>query len=125
LTLEALIFGGIEVKVSYSVIFTVFSKLYAIYFGSTTGTTDSQTVYLGSLTVLFTQPDTLQSVQYKMLTLAYPNGKWPEPKKDGKHFTMDVNDAMSIAAPLLGIGANNAYLLQTTITNTYYTDYDS
>ncbi len=123
LTLEALIFGGVEIKVSYSVIFTVFSKLYGIYFGSTTGTTDSQTVYLGSLIVTFTQPDTLQTVQYKILTLAYLNGKWPELKKDGKHFTMEVSDALSIAAPLLGSGSNNAYLLQTTITNTRYSAY--
>lgn len=123
LTLEALLFGGIEIKVSYSVIFTVFSKLYAIYFGSTTGTTDSQTVYLGSLTAKFTQPDTLQTVEYKMLTLAYTQGKWPELKQDGKHFVMDVSDAMSIAAPLTGSGSNNAYLLQTTITNTQYGAY--
>lgn len=123
LTLAALIFGQIEVKVNYSVILTVFSKLFAIYFGSTTGTTDSQTLYLGSLTVTFTQPDTFQTVQYKMLTLAYPNGKWPELKRDGKHFVMDVNDAMSIAAPLSGSGANNAYILQTTITNTQYSQY--
>lgn len=122
LTLAALLFGNLEVKLSYSVIFTVFSKLYATYFGSTTGTTDSQTIGLGALIVTFTQPDTLQSVQYKILTLAYIKSTWPQLAQAGKHYTMDV-EGTSIAAPLSGAGVNNAYLLQTTLTNTQYSAY--
>jgi hypothetical protein len=122
-TLAALLFGNLEIKVSYSAIFTSFSKLALIYFGSTTGTTDSSVVGLGSLIMTFTQPDTFQTVQYKILTLAYSKGKFPELKKGGKHFTVDIDDAMSIAAPLSGAGLNNAYLLQTTITNTQYSQY--
>jgi hypothetical protein len=122
LTLSALLFGNLEVKLSYSVIFTVFSKLYATYFGSTAGTTDAQAIGLGSLIVTFTQPDTLQTVQYKILTLAYMKSTWPQLGQGGKHFTMDV-EGTSIAAPLSGSGVNNAYLLQTTLTNTQYGAY--
>lgn len=122
LTLAALLFGNLEIKLSYSVIFTVFSKLYATYFGSTTGTTDAQAIGLGSLVVTFTQPDTLQSVQYKILTLAYIKATWPQLGQSGKHFSMDI-EGTSIAAPLIGAGANNAYLLQMTLNNTQYGAY--
>lgn len=122
LTLSSLIFGAIEVKASYSLIFTAASRLFLTYFGSTTGTTDAQALGLGSLTVTFTQPDTLQSVQYKILTLGYLESTWPEMKKDGKHYETKVSGT-SIAAPLSGAGANNAYLLQTTLTNTQYSAY--
>jgi len=122
LTLAALIFGDLAITASFSLIFTAAARLYQMYFGSPTGTTDAQTLFLGSLTVLFTQPDTLQTVQYKILTLAYEKTPIPAPKKDGKHWNLSV-EGQSVAAPLSGVGANNAYLLQTTLTNTQYSQY--
>lgn len=122
LTLAAIIFGMINIGVGFEVVFTVASKIYQTYFGSTSGTTDAQALGLGSLNVLFTQPDTLQTVAYNILTLGYTKVGLPAPNKDGKHFKLPVSGT-SIAAPLSGVGANNAYLLQTTINNTQYSAY--
>lgn len=118
----ALVYGNLAIKASFAVIFTVFSKVFQTYYGSPTGTTDAQALGLGSLEVIFTQPDGLHTVKYKILTLAYTKTSTPEPKTDGKHFTMNV-EGQSIAAPLIGAGANNAYLLQTTLTNTQFAAY--
>lgn len=122
LTLAALIFGLVDVGVAFDLVFTSASKIYQTYFGGTTGTTDAQALGLGSFVVTFTQPDTLQTVTYTMLTLAYTKTGMPVPKKDGKHFKLPVSGT-SIAAPLSGAGANNAYILQTTLTNTQYASY--
>ena len=103
-------------------LFTVFSKVFQTYYGSSAGATDAQVLGLGSLEVIFTQPDTLHTVKYKILTLAYTKTNIPEPKTDGKHFEMSV-EGKSIAAPLIGAGANNAYLLQTTLNNTQFSAY--
>ena len=117
-----LVYGNLDFKVSFAVLFTVFSKVFQTYYGSASGATDAQALGLGSLEVTFTQPDGLHSVKYKILTLAYTKTNIPEPKTDGKHFEMSV-EGKSIAAPLIGAGANNAYLLQTTLTNTQFSAY--
>lgn len=122
LVLAAIIFGMLGVGVGFEVAFTTASKIYQTYYGSTTGTTDAQALGLGSLNVVFTQPDTLQTAAYNILTLGYTKVGLPAPNKDGKHFKMPVSGT-SIAAPLSGVGANNAYLLQTTINNTQYSAY--
>jgi len=123
LTLAAIIFGGKrDYGVAFDLVFTNTNKIYQTYFGSSAGTTDSQTLYLGNLTLTFTAPDTLQSVSYNILTLAYTKTGLPAMKKDGKHYKLPVS-ATSIAAPLSGSGSNNAYMLQTTINNTQYSAY--
>lgn len=122
LTLAAIIFGRLNVDIGFDVVFTTASRIYLTYFGSTSGTTDAQALGLGSLTVTFTQPDTLQTVTYSILTLAYTKVTKPVPKTDGKHFEMKVSGT-SIAAPLSGVGSNNTYLLQTTLNNTQYSAY--
>lgn len=122
LTLAATIFGMVDVGVAFDIVFTTASKIYQTYYGGTSGTTDAQVLGLGSFTVTFTQPDTLQSVTYTILTLAYTKTGMPSPKKDGKHFKLPVSGT-SIAAPLSGVGANNAYVLQTTLNNTQYSAY--
>lgn len=123
LTLAAIIFGGdLQITANYALVFTAAARLFQMYFGSSTGTTDSQTLFLGSLLVTFTQPDTLQSVTYSILTLAYEKIPWPVAKKDGKAWNLTV-DGESVAAPLSGAGPNNPYLLQATINNTQYSAY--
>jgi len=122
LTLAAIIYGMLTVGVGFDVVFTAASKIYQTYFGSTTGTTDAQALGLGSLLVTFTQPDTLQTVQYSILTLAYTKIGMPAPNKDGKHYSLNVSGT-SIASPLAGVGVNNAYMLQTTVNNTQYSGY--
>lgn len=122
LTLAATIFGMLDLGVAFDIVFTSASKIYQTYYGSTSGTTDAQALGLGSFAVTFTQPDTLQSVTYTILTVGYTKTGMPSPKKDGKHFKLPVSGT-SIAAPLSGAGANNAYLLQTTLNNTQYASY--
>lgn len=122
LTLAALMFGMLDIGFSFDAAFIAASRFYLTYFGSSSGTTDSQTLGLGSLAVTFTQPDTLQSVTYTILTLGYTKTTISNPKKDGKHYKMNVSST-SIAAPLAGVGANNAYVLQTTLSNTQYAAY--
>lgn len=122
LTLAAIIFGMLDIGIAFDVVFTSASKIYQAYFGSTSGTTDAQALGLGSFTITFTQPDTLQSVSYSALTLAYTKVSLPVLKKSGKHFKLSVSGT-SVAAPLSGAGSNNAYLLQTTLNNTQYSSY--
>lgn len=122
MTLAAIIFGLLDIGLAFEMVFSNGNKIYQTYFGSTSGTTDAQTLGLGSFVVTFTQPDTLQTLTYTILTVAYTKTSMPVPKKDGKHFKMAVSGT-SIAAPLSGAGSNNAYLLQTTLTNTQYASY--
>lgn len=117
-----LIFGKLDVKLKWSLILTSFSPIYKTYYGSTTGTTDSTQVGYGSFNALLTQPDTLNTLQYNVLTAAYTNTPWPEPKEDGKHWDLDY-EATSVVVPPGGSGPNNAYKLQTTITNTQFAQY--
>jgi hypothetical protein len=117
-----LIFGKLDVKVKATLILTAFSPIYQTFYGSKTGTTDSTQVGLGSFNALFTQPDTLNTLAYNILTLGYTNTPWPEPKEDGKHWDLDI-EGTSVVTPLSGSGPNNAYKLQTTLTNTQYGAY--
>lgn len=123
LTLAALIFGGdLEINAKYTLAFTSASRIFLAYFGGTGGTTDAQALGLGALIVTFTQPDTLNTLTYTILTLGYLKVPPPKPKDDGKHYTLDV-EGTSVAAPLSGAGPNNPYLLQTTLVNTQYGAY--
>jgi hypothetical protein len=117
-----LLFTKLDVKLKWSLILTDFSPIYQTFFGSKTGTTDSTQVGLGSFNALFTQPDTLNSLQYKVLTVGYTNSPWPDPQEDGKHWDLDV-EGTSVVVPLSGSGPNNAYKLQTTLTNTQFSQY--
>jgi hypothetical protein len=116
---SCLIFTDLDVKLKWSLILTSFSPVYKTFYGSTTGTTDSTQIGTGSFNALFTQPDTLNTLQYNVLTVGYTNTPWPEPKEDGKHWDLDY-EGTSLVVPPSGSGPNNAYKLQTTITNTQY-----
>lgn len=117
-----LIFTKLDVKLKWSLILTDFSPIYQTFYGSKTGTTDSTQVGLGSFNALFTQPDTLNTLQYKVLTVGYTNSPWPAPAEDGKHWDVDY-EGTSVVTPLSGAGPNNAYKLQTTLTNTQFAAY--
>lgn len=117
-----LVFTKLDVKLKWSLILTVFSAIYQTFFGSKTGTTDSTQVGLGSFNALFTQPDGINSLQYNVLTVGYTNSPWPAAAEDGKHWDLDV-EGTSVVVPLSGAGPNNAYKLQTTLTNTQYGAY--
>ena len=117
LTLAALIFGNINVDLGFDVVYTNPSKVYLTYFGSATGTTDSQTLGLGSFNVTFTQPDTFQSVTYNIATTNYTKNGLPSPKKDGKHYKQ------TLSASSTSNQAANSYVLQTTINNMQYALY--
>lgn len=117
-----LIFTDLDVKLKWSMILTAFSPIYKTYYGGTGGTTDSTQVGLGSFNALFTQPDTLNTLMYNVLTVGYTNTPWPEPKEDGKHWDIDY-EGTSVVVPPSGSGPNNAYKLQTTLTNTQFSSY--
>lgn len=117
-----LIFGKLDVKLKYSLILTSFSPIYKTFYGGPSGTTDSTQVGLGTFNALLTQPDTLNTLQYNILTVAYTNSPWPSPTEDGKHWDLDV-EGTSVVAPISGAGPNNTYKLQTTLTNTQYGAY--
>lgn len=122
LTLAALIYGDLEINAKYKLTWTSTSRIFLTYFGSNSGTTDAQSLGLGSLTVLFTQADGFHTLQYKILTLGYLKAQPPAPKEDGKHYIQEV-EGTSVPVPLNGSGPNNPYLLQTTLTNTKYGSY--
>jgi len=115
-------FTKLDVKLKYSLILTAFSKIYNTFYGSPTGTTDSVQVGYGAFNALFTQPDTLNTLQYNILTVGYTNSPWPDPQEDGKHWDIDY-EGTSVVVPPSGSGPNNAYKLQTTLTNTQYGAY--
>jgi hypothetical protein len=115
-------FAKLDVKLKYSLILTAFSKIYNTFYGSPTGTTDSQQVGYGSFNALLTQPDTLNTLQYNILTVGYTNSPWPDPQEDGKHWDIDY-EGTSVVVPPSGSGPNNAYKLQTTLTNTQFSSY--
>lgn len=112
LTLAALIFGNLSVDVSLGIVFQNAQLLNLTYFGSTTGTTDAQPIGAGSLLLLFTQPDTFHTLQYNVATMHYSKTKPPEPKKDGKHYMLDI------AATGVSNQGASAYICQATVTNT-------
>jgi hypothetical protein len=87
------------------------------YLGGTSGTTDSQTIGSGSLTLTFTQPDGFHSVTYTLTTLHYAQVKMPEPKKDGKHYKLTL-EGTSVSNQ-----GQNAYLISVAIQNTQNSSY--
>jgi len=90
LILAGLIFGNINVDVTLEVVFTSASHIALTYLGSTTGTTDSQTLGVGSLSLLFTQADTFHTLKASITTLVYTKAGVPQPKRDGKAFRMPL-----------------------------------
>jgi hypothetical protein len=117
LTLAALIFGNIEVKANVDLIMQNAQLIALTYWGSTTGTSDAQTIGAGNLTVKFSQPDGFHTVQYTLPTLHYTQTKMPEPKKDGKHFKVNA-EGTSVSNQ-----SQNGYVIQVTIQNTKNVSY--
>jgi hypothetical protein len=117
LTLGALIFGNIDVKTNIEIIMQNSQLIALTYLGGTAGTTDSQTIGSGSLTLTFTQPDGFHSVTYTLTTLHYAQVKMPEPKKDGKHYKLTL-EGTSVSNQ-----GQNAYIISVAIQNTQNTAY--
>lgn len=117
LTLAAIIFGNLDVTVTADVVMQNSQLIALTYWGSTSGTADSQTMGTGNMTVKFTQADGFHTVQYQMLTLHYDKLTEPTPKKDGKHYKVGIS-AQSVSNQTA-----NTYLLQTTVTNSQTTAY--
>lgn len=111
LTLAAIIFGNLMVNVSFNTIFTNPNYFYKTYFGSTSGTADSQTVSSGAFVATFTQADTFGSISYNIPFTQYSKVGGITPKKDGKAFRQQI-----AASGTSNQGAN-AYVAQTTINN--------
>jgi hypothetical protein len=113
----ASIFGQLNADTTLDLLYQNGSRVAEVYFGGSAGTTDSQTVYLGSLTLLFTQPDGFHTVQYTIPTQAYTKVGMPQPKTDGKAMRQQVQ------ATSISNNGVNASLVQTTVTNTTYAAY--
>lgn len=111
LTLAAIIFGNLMVAVSFNAIFTNPQMFYKTYFGSTSGTADSQVVGSGAFVATFTQADTFGSISYNIPFTQYSKVGGIVPKKDGKAYRQQI-----AAAGTSNQGAN-AYVAQTTINN--------
>lgn len=111
IVLAALIFGKVQVDVSFNFVMQNAQLILLNTTGSTTGTSDSQTVGSGSMNLIFTQADGFHTVQYNMLTLDYTKVPVPEPKNDGKYFSVAAS-----ATSTSNMG-QNAYVLQTTVGN--------
>jgi hypothetical protein len=114
LTPAALIFGNLTVDVAFDVVYINGSRIQQVYFGSSTGSSDSQTVYLGAFSVTFAQPDGFQSVTYTVFTIAYTKVGMPQPKKDGKH------SSLALSTSAISNQGQNANLIQVTVNNTQY-----
>jgi hypothetical protein len=117
IVLAALIFGKVQVDVSFNFVMQNAQLILLSTAGSTTGTADSQTVGSGSMNLVFTQADGFHTVQYNMQTLNYTKVPVPEPKNDGKYFSVAAS-----ATSTSNMG-QNAYVLQTTVGNAQTTSY--
>jgi hypothetical protein len=117
LTNAAIIFGNVTVALGFEITYTTANRIYLVYFGGSSGTTDAQAIGAGAWSVTFTQPDTFESVTYSMLTTHYSKIGLPVPKKDGKEFRQAIS-----AASVSNSGAN-PYVLQTTVTNSQLSNY--
>ncbi len=117
LTLAAIIFGNVTVGLGFEIVYTNANRIFLIYFGGTSGTTDAQAIGAGAFSVTFTQPDTFETITYTMATTHYSKIGLPSPKKDGKAFKQAVS-----ASSVSNSGANTN-VLQTTITNSQYASY--
>lgn len=117
LTLAALIFGKKQVDVAFDFVMQNAQLILLSMTNSTAGTTDAQPIGSGSMNLVFTQADTFHSVAYNMLTLNYTKVPVPEPKADGKYYSV-----AAAASSTSNMGAN-AYVLQTTVQNAQTTSY--
>lgn len=117
ITLAALIFGKVQVDVGFNFVMQNAQLILLSTTGSTTGTADSQTVGSGSMNLVFTQADGFHTVAYNMQTLNYTKVPVPEPKNDGKYFSVAAS-----ATSTSNMG-QNAYVLQTTVGNAQTTSY--
>ena len=108
---SAIIFGNLNIEVTANLVMQNQQLIALTYWGGTSGTTDSQTIGAGSLTLIFTQADGFHTVQYKIPTMHYSKITEPAPKKDGKHYNIGIK-----AEGVSNQGANT-YLLQTTVQN--------
>lgn len=115
LTMAALIFGMLEVTTKTKLVFQNTNLMALTYLGG--GTSDAQAIGAGNLTVKFAQPDGFHTVQYAIGTLHYDKMTLPEPKKDGKYFTQEV-DGYGVSNQ--GVNTN---ILAVTITNAQTTAY--
>lgn len=116
-TMAAIIFGNFELKITLDLIVQTLALVRLTYLGSTTGTVDSQVIGLGSLTLLFTLPDGLHTISIAIPTIAYVVTKPPTPKKDGKHYTMQVQ---ATATSNVGQNANMVTLVVGNVINSAY-----
>lgn len=117
IVLAALIFGKVQVDVSFNFVMQNAQLILLNTTGSTSGTADSQTVGSGSMNLVFTQADGFHTVAYNMQTLNYTKIPVPEPKNDGKYFSVAAS-----ATSTSNMG-QNAYVLQTTVGNAQTTSY--
>lgn len=117
LTLGALIFGNLDVSIKSEIIMQNSNLIALTYWGSATGTSDSQTIGAGNMTLTLKQPDNFHQVTYTIPTLHYEKVAEPEPKKDGKHFKLGIQ-AMSVSNQ-----SQNTYLLQVQVQNIQNTTY--
>ncbi|GAC1471394.1 MAG: hypothetical protein PVSMB5_19990 [Ktedonobacteraceae bacterium] len=117
LTLAAIIFGNLMCAVSFNTIFTNPTMFYKTYFGSTSGTADSQAVGSGSFVATFTQADGFGSISYNIPFTQYSKVGGIQPKKDGKAYRQQI-----AAVGTSNMGAST-YVAQTTINNMQLTEY--
>jgi len=117
LTLAAIIFGNLSIAVTASLVMQNPQLIALTYWGSATGTTDSQTIGAGALNLKFTQADQYHSVQFFVPTMHYKKITEPTPKKDGKAYKIGLQSEGTSNQ-----GANS-YILQTTVTNSQTTAY--
>jgi hypothetical protein len=111
ITLAALIFGKVDVNVNFNFVMQNAQLILLQTTGSTTGTADAQAIAAGAMNLVFTQADGFHSVMYNMQTLNYTKVPVPEPKNDGKYFSVSA-----AAASTSNMGLNT-YVLQTTVGN--------
>lgn len=117
LTNAAIIFGKVNVDLKFEIIYVTPNRTYLVYFGGTSGTTDSQTIGAGAWNVAFLQPDNFQQVVYNLATTHYKKIGLPQPKNDGKAFRQAV-EAVSVS----NAGANT-FVRKVTVYNTQYSVY--
>ena len=109
----AIIFGRVQVDETIQIVYQAGTQyLQKVYTGTAAGTTDAQTLFIGSLSVTFSSADGLATVKYVMNAVVYTKAQTPVPKADGKHY------AMQIQGSSISNQAVQTYVLQETVTNT-------
>lgn len=111
IVLAALIFGKVQVDVSFDFVMQNAQLILLNTTGSTAGTADAQTIGGGSMNLVFMQSDGFHTVAYNMQTLNYTKVPVPEPKNDGKYYNVAAS-----ATSTSNMG-QNTYVLQTTVGN--------